>query len=416
MKLKDYNLSKEDVKAMTNKYMIETYERFDFVAEKAKGMYVYDENGNAYLDFYGGIAVNSVGSCNEKVVAAVHDQVDDIMHTFAYPYGVPQALLAKLICETVGMDKIYYQNSGTEANEAMIKMARKYGTDNYGANKYHIISAKNGFHGRTYGALSATGQTDNALQMGFKPMLPGFSYADFNNVESFREKITDDTIGIMLELVQAEGGVIPGTMEFVQGIRKLCDEKGLLLLVDEIQTGWCRTGKVMSFMHYNIKPDIFTMAKAMGGGLPISAICTTDKIAKTFSMGSHGTTFGGNSVCCAASFASINELLDRNLADNAAEVGSYFMNKLKELPHVKDVRGKGLLIGVEFESPIGVDVKHNCIDRKLLVTLIGKSLIRMVPPLILTSEDCDKAFDILKDSIEAALIKGAADSEVASAK
>lgn len=405
MKLNEAKLTKQELKDLTKKYMIETYERFDFIAQTAKDMYLYDEEGNGYLDFYGGVAVNSAGSCNEKVVEAVCEQVKDIIHTFNYPYTVPQVLLAKLICETIGMDKIFYQNSGAEANEAMIKMARKYGTDNYGPNKYHIITAKSSFHGRTYGAMSATGQPDNGCQLGFKPMLPGFSYADFNDVDSFRKLVTDDTIAIMIEPVQGEGGVRPATQEFIDGIKELCEEKGLLLLFDEIQTGWCRTGEVMAYMNYNIKPDIVSMAKAMGGGMPISAVCASEEVSKAFTMGSHGSTYGGNPVCCAAAYAQINELLDRKLADNAKKMGEYFMNKLKNLPHVKDVRGKGLLVGVEFDLPIGLDIKHNCIDRKLLVTLIGTSIIRMVPPLILTKADCDKAYEILKESVEAALAK-----------
>lgn len=405
MKLNEAKLTKQELKDLTKKYMIETYERFDFIAQTAKDMYLYDEEGNGYLDFYGGVAVNSAGSCNEKVVEAVCDQVKDIIHTFNYPYTVPQVLLAKLICETIGMDKIFYQNSGAEANEAMIKMARKYGTDNYGPNKYHIITAKSSFHGRTYGAMSATGQPDNGCQLGFKPMLPGFSYADFNDVDSFRKLVTDDTIAIMIEPVQGEGGVRPATQEFIDGIKELCEEKGLLLLFDEIQTGWCRTGEVMAYMNYNVKPDIVSMAKAMGGGMPISAVCASKEVSKAFTMGSHGSTYGGNPVCCAAAYAQINELLDRKLADNAKKMGEYFMNKLKDLPHVKDVRGKGLLVGVEFDLPIGLDIKHNCIDRKLLVTLIGTSIIRMVPPLILTKADCDKAYEILKESVQAALAK-----------
>lgn len=402
MKLKDKGLTAEDVKALVKKYMIETYERYDFVCERAKGMYLYDEKGQAYLDFYGGIAVNSAGNCNEKVVAAVKEQVEDVIHTFNYPYTIPQALLAKKICETIGMDKIFYQNTGTEANEAMIKMARKYGVEKYGPNKYHIVTAKNSFHGRTYGALTATGQPDNACQIGLKPMLPGFSYADFNDLESFKSLVTEDTIAIMIEPIQGEGGVIPATQEFMDGIKELCDEKGLLLLIDEVQTGWCRSGKIMAYMNYNVKPDIVSMAKAMGGGMPIAAICATEEVSKAFTMGSHGTTFGGNPVCCAASLAEIGELLDRHLAENAKEAGDYFMKKLETLPHVKAVRGKGLMIGVEFDAPLGLDIKHGCFDRKMLVTLIGSTVIRMIPPLIATKEDCDKAFDILKAAVEAA--------------
>lgn len=402
MRLKDTGLTVQDIKDKVNKYMIETYERFDFLAETAKGMYIYDENGTPYLDFYAGIAVNSAGNCNEKVVAAVRDQVGDIMHTFNYPYTIPQALLAEKICTTLGMDKIFFQNSGTEANEAMIKMARKYGVEKYGPHKYNIVTAKESFHGRTFGSMSATGQPDNACQIGFGDMTPGFSYAPFNDLKAFEEACTENIIAIMVEPVQGEGGVHPATQEFLQGLRKLCDERGMLLLLDEVQTGWCRTGAIMSYMNYGIKPDIVSMAKAMGGGMPIGAICATEEVAAAFTPGSHGSTFGGSPVSCAASLAEIDELLDRDLAGNAKEMGAYFMEELKKLPHVKEVRGQGLLVGVEFDDTVNaVDIKHGCFDRKLLVTAIGSSIIRMVPPLILTKEDCDKAFAILKETVEA---------------
>ena len=402
MRLKDTGLTVQDIKDKVNKYMIETYERFDFLAETAKGMYLYDENGTPYLDFYAGIAVNSAGNCNEKVVAAVKDQVSDIMHTFNYPYTIPQALLAEKICTTLDMDKIFFQNSGTEANEAMIKMARKYGVEKYGPHRYNIVTAKESFHGRTFGSMSATGQPDNACQVGFGDMTPGFSYAPFNDLKAFEEACTEDTIAIMVEPVQGEGGVHPATQEFMQGLRKLCDERGMLLLLDEVQTGWCRTGAVMSYMNYGIKPDIVSMAKAMGGGMPIGAICATAEVAAAFTPGSHGSTFGGSPVSCAASLAEIDELLSRDLAGNAKEMGAYFMEELKKLPHVKEVRGQGLLVGVEFDDTVNaVEIKHGCFDKKLLVTAIGSSIIRMVPPLILTKEDCDKAFAILKETVEA---------------
>lgn len=393
-------LTAQEVIDLTQKYMIETYQRFPFVATKAKGMYLYDENEQPYLDFYGGIAVNSTGSCNEKVVEAVRDQVGDIMHTFNYPYTIPQAVLAELVCRTLDMDKIFYQNSGTEANEAMIKLARKYGTDNFGPEKYHIITAKQSFHGRTYGAMSATGQPDNACQLGFKPMLPGFTYAEFNNLDSFKEAVSENTIGIMLEPVQGEGGVRLATNEFMKGIRKLCDDKGILLMMDEIQTGWCRTGKIMGYMNFDVKPDIISMAKGLGGGMPIGAICTTDKIAAAFNTGAHGTTFGGSPVCCAAAYAQVKELLGKKLDENAKTVGNYFMRKLSSLPHVKEIRGMGLLVGVEFDFNGAAEIKHGCLDRKLLVTAIGATIIRMVPPLIASMEDCDRAVDILKVSVE----------------
>ena len=401
MKLKDLGLTKEDIKEKVNTYMIETYERFDFVAETAYDMYLYDEEGTPYLDFYAGIAVNNAGNCNERVVAAIKDQVSDLIHTFNYPYTIPQALLAEKICTTIGMDKIYFQNSGTEANEAMIKMARKYGVDIFGPHKYEIITAKMSFHGRSVGSMSATGQPHNGCQKGFGAMTPGFIYAEFNNLQSFEAAVSDKTIAIMIEPVQGEGGVHPATQEFMKGIRKLCDQKGLLLLIDEIQTGWCRTGEVMSYMIYDIKPDIVSMAKAMGGGLPIGAICARKEVAKVFTPGSHGTTYGGNPVSCAASLGQITELLEKNLAENAKIMGNYFMGILNTLPFVKEVRGQGLLVGVEFENQISsVDIKHGCLERKLLITSIGSNIIRMVPPLTLRKKDCDKAFEIIKETIE----------------
>ena len=401
MRLAETGYTKEDIKGLVAKYMIDTYERFPMIAERAEDMYIYDENGEAYLDFYAGIAVNSAGNRNKKVVAAVKDQVDDIMHTFNYPYTIPQALLAEKVCTTIGMDKIFFQNSGTEANEAMIKMARKYGVEKYGPTHYNIVTAKDSFHGRSYGSMSATGQPDNGCQIGFKPMVPGFTYAEFNDLEAFKNAVTDDTIAVMVEPVQGEGGVHPATQEFMSGLRRLCDEKGMLLLLDEVQTGWCRTGAVMSYMNYGIKPDIVSMAKALGGGMPIGAICATAEVAKAFTPGSHGTTFGGHPVSCAAALAEVNELLDRDLAGNAKKMGSYFMDKLRTIPHVKEVRGQGLLVGAEFDGSVNaVDVKHKCFEKKLLITAIGNSVIRMVPPLIVTEENCDTAAAVIREAVE----------------
>ncbi|MEZ3435077.1 MAG: acetylornithine/succinylornithine family transaminase [Lachnospiraceae bacterium] len=400
MLLKETGLTAEDIKAKVNKYMIETYERFDFVAETAKDMYVRNEKGEAYLDFYAGIAVNSVGSCNPAVVEAVQEQAGQIMQTFNYPYTIPQALLAEKVCTATGMDKIFFQNSGAEANEAMIKMARKYGVEKYGPNKYNIVTAANSFHGRTFGAMSATGQPDNACQIGFGGMTPGFTYTEYNNLDAFKAACTENTAAIMIEPVQGEGGVNPGAPEFMKGLRRFCDENGILLLLDEVQTGWCRTGAVMSYMNYGIKPDIVSMAKAMGGGMPIGAICATKEAAKAFTPGSHGSTFGGHPVCCAAALAAVTELLDRDLAGNAKKMGGYFMSLLRTLPHVKEVRGQGLLVGVEFEDGLNsVEVKHACFDRKLLITAIGSNIIRMIPPLIVTKNDCKKAFEIIEAAV-----------------
>lgn len=400
MKAKEYGLTKQDIIEMSNKYMWDIGYRFPIVVEEAKDTMVKDVDGDEYLDFYAGIAVNSAGNCNEKVVAAIQEQAALAMHTSLYPYSVPQALLAKFICENIGMDRVFFQNSGTEANEAMIKMARKYGVEKYGPEHYHIVTAKKSFHGRTFGALTATGQPESGIQKGFGPLLPGFTYADYNDLESFKAACTENTIAIMVEPVQGEGGVYPATKEFLHGLRQLCDEKGMLLLFDEVQTGWCRCGETMTFMHYGVKPDAVTMAKAMGGGMPIGAIAATEECAKALNPGAHGSTYSGNPVCCAASYAQITELLERNLASNAKEMGEYFMEQLKTLPDIKEVRGLGLLVGIEFNNVDAVQVKVKAMEKKLLVTATSNRIIRMVPPLIITKEDCDKAVAILREAIE----------------
>ncbi|MGN0436095.1 MAG: aspartate aminotransferase family protein [Wujia sp.] len=395
MKLQDTGKTKEEIKEMYQTYFYETFKRFDFIADAGEEAYITDENGEQYLDFMAGIAVNSAGHCNKRVVEAIIEQCQSIMHASNYFYTVPQVMLAERICKSIGFEKIYYQNSGAEANEVMIKLARKYGKDNYGPNRYKIVTAFNSFHGRTLGTLAATGQPGSAIQNNYDPLVPGFTYAEYNNLESFKSCVDENTIAIMVEPVQGEGGVIPATQEFLQGLRELCDEKDMLLLFDEVQTGWGRTGSLMGFMEYGVKPDAVSMAKAMGGGMPIGAMCTSAKLALTFGPGAHGSTFAGNPVACAASYAQIGEIVDNKLPENARKVGAYFMDRLKELPEVKEVRGKGLMIGVEFNSDIATDVKYNAADNGLLITAVRPAVIRLVPPLNVTTEECDKAFDIL---------------------
>lgn len=396
---KDYGLTKEDIIEISDKYLLDTGYHFPIVVEDAKGAVLRDANGKEYLDFYAGIAVNSAGNCNEAVVKAVQEQVAQVMHTSLYPYNTPQAMLAKLICEETGFDRVFFQNSGTESNEAMIKMARKYGIEKYGENHYHIVTAKRSFHGRTFGSMIATGQPESAIQKGFHPDLTGFSYAEYNHLDSFREACTENTIAIMVEPVQGEGGVYPATKEFLEGLRKLCDERGMLLLFDEVQTGWCRCGETMAFMHYGVKPDAISMAKALGGGLPLGGVAMTQECADALNPGSHGCTFSGNPVCCAAGYASVKELLDKNLSENAKKMGAYFMEQLHTLPHVKEVRGLGLLVGLELEDVDAIQVKIKAMEHGLLVTSTSNRIIRMVPPLIITKDDCDKAVSILKAAI-----------------
>lgn len=401
MHLSDFNMTKEQLKELYDTYFYETFKRFDFVADRGEGSYIYDENGREYLDFMAGIAVNSTGHCNKNVVNAIKEQAEAMMHASNYFYTIPQARLAKLICDSIGMEKIYFQNSGAEANEVMIKLARKYGKDNYGPDRYNIVTAYNSFHGRTLATLAATGQPDSAIQKNYDPFIPGFSYAVYNDLASFEAACTENTIAVMVEPVQGEGGIIPATKEFLQGLRKLCDERDMLLLFDEVQTGWGRTGALMAFMDYGVKPDAVSMAKAMGGGMPIGAMCTSTRLALTFGPGAHGSTYAGNPVCCAASYAQINEIIEGKLPENAKRVGAYFMEKLKSLPCVKEVRGKGLMIGVEFNSDISNDVKYNCADKGLLITAVRPSVIRLVPPLNVTETECDKAFYILNKVVSA---------------
>lgn len=395
MDLKSTGKTKEEIKEMYNKYFYETFQRLDFIAEKGEDDYVIDETGKRYLDFMAGIAVNSAGHCNKKVVEAITEQAHQMMHASNYCYTIPMVMLAQRICDAIGMEKIYFQNSGAEANEVMIKLARKYGKDNFGPNRYHIVTAKNSFHGRTLATLAATGQPGTAIQKNYDPMIPGFSYADFNNVQSFADACTEDTIAIMVEPVQGEGGVIPATKEFLQGLRKLCDERNMLLLFDEVQTGWGRTGSLMAFMGYDVKPDCVSMAKAMGGGMPIGAMCTSAKLALTFGPGAHGSTYAGNPVACAASYAQIGEIMDQKLPENADKIGAYFREELLKLPCVKEVRGRGLMIGVEFNKDIATDVKYQSADEGLLITAVRPNVIRLVPPLNITEKECDEAFAIL---------------------
>ncbi len=401
MILSDFGMNKDELVATAEKYMNETFKRYDFIADKCKDEYIYDEDGGEYLDFLGGIAVNSVGGCNEAVISAIKEQCDQMIHASNYFYTVPQTMLAKLICETIGMDKVQFQNSGAEANEVMIKLARKYGNDRYNGKRYKIVTALNSFHGRTLATLSATGQPGSAIHHGFEPLVDGFKYAEFNNLKSFEEACTDDVIAVMIEPIQGEGGVYPATQEFVTGLRELCDKKGMLLLFDEVQTGWGRSGEIMAYMNYGIKPDAVSMAKAMGGGMPIAAMCATNEAFTALGAGTHGTTFGGNPVCCAASYAAISEIVNRKLDVNAKEMGEYFMAELRKLPHVTEVRGKGLLVGVVFDKDIAADIKHEAFDRRMLMSVVKPAVIRMVPPLIVTKEDIDKAVLIIKECIDA---------------
>ena len=393
-------MNKQEYMDCEDKALLHTYNRFPLVLDHGEGVYLYDTDGKKYLDFAAGIAVEALGYSNEAYKQALKDQIDKITHTSNLYYNVPIMEAAEKFLKVSKMDRVFFTNSGAEAIEGAIKAAKKYAYTRDGHADHEIIAMNHSFHGRTLGALSVTGNAH--YREPFEPLCGGVKFADFNDIESVKAQVTEKTCAIIFETVQGEGGIYPAEESFMKEISALCKEKDILLILDEIQCGMGRTGEMFAWQHYGIKPDIVSMAKALGGGMPIGAICATAEVAKAFTPGSHGTTFGGHPVCCAAALAEVNELLDRDLAGNAAKIGAYFMEQLKTLPHVKEVRGQGLLVGVEFDDTIsGVDVKHECLHRHLLITAIGAHIIRMIPPLIINKEDCDKAVAIIREAVEA---------------
>ena len=389
-----------ELKSEENKYVMNTYGRFPIALDHGEGATLWDVEGKKYIDLASGIGVNCLGYANPAIIDAIDKQAHKLMHVSNLFTTEPMVQVAKKLVEKTHLGgKVFFANSGAEANEGAIKLARKYSFDKYGEGRFKVLTLINSFHGRTVTTLKATGQ--ERFHNYFFPFTEGFDYAVANDIKSVRAKADDMTCAIMMELIQGEGGVLPLDREFVKEVEKLCREKDMLLIIDEVQTGIGRTGSLFAFQQYDIKPDVVTMAKGLGGGMPIGAICATAEVAKAFSAGSHGTTFGGHPVSCAAALAEVNELLDRDLAGNAKKVGDYFAAKLEKLPHVKEVRHQGLLVGVEFDDTIGgVDVKHGCLDRHLLITAIGAHIIRMIPPLIVTEEECDKAVAIIEDTIK----------------
>ena len=402
MRLKDTGLTAAELKAQVKKYMIETYERMDFVADYAEGIYMYDENGEAYLDFYAGIAVNCLGNCNPKVVKAVQEQSALIMQTFNYPYTIPQAVLSKEICETIGMDKVMYQNSGAEANEAMIKIARKWGIENIGPDAWHIITAKKSFHGRTFGALSVTGNPH--YREAFEPMIGNIRFADLNDYDSVLSQVNDRTCAIILETVQGEGGIHPAGEEFLKKLRALCDERDILLILDEIQCGMGRTGTMFAWQRFGVKPDIMTTAKALGCGVPVGAFVMTEKVgAHSLTSGDHGTTYGGNPLAGAA-ICKVFELYEKeNILENVNHVGAYLGKKLEELAEkydfIEERRGVGLMRGLACSIPVG-DIINRALEKGLILINAGTNILRFVPPLVITEQNVDDMIRILTECLD----------------
>ena len=390
-------MNSEKVVQRDNDYVLHTYNRNPIVLAMGHGLCAEGPEGQKYLDFTSGIGVNSLGYCDIGWAEAVSRQAHKLQHTSNLYYTAPCGKLARRLCRLTGMDKVFFANSGAEANEGAIKAARKYSFDHYGEDRYTIITLVNSFHGRTIATLTATGQ--GVFHNYFGPFNEGFQYAEAGDIAALAELVDRHTCAVMLELVQGEGGVMALDPEYVQAVRRLCDEKDLVLIVDEVQTGVGRTGTFLCCEHYNLKPDIVTLAKGLGGGLPVGAVLLSSKVSGGMGPGTHGSTFGGNPVVCAGANAVLDHM-DTGFLANVNERAVQLRAGLAKLPHVRGVSGIGLMVGIEFESGIeAAQVLAACRDRGLLV-LTAKTRLRLLPPLVLTEHDVDNALAILRTVLE----------------
>ncbi len=397
------SLRNADPMALSESVLMKNYGKPSLCFVRGSGVWLYDSDGHAYLDFLSGIAVASLGHSHPKVAAAVAAQAEKLVHV-SNLYGNEvgpkvAAMLNRLILQ--GTDspdgRIFFANSGAEVNEAAIKLARKFG---HASGRYEIITALHSFHGRTMGALSATGQ--RAKQAPFEPLLPGFTHVEWDDVAAIEASITDRTVAVMLEPIQGEGGVVDPGPGYLPSVRELCDRRGLLLIIDEVQTGLGRTGAWFCFQHHRILPDIVTMAKALGSGMPIGACWAKEQVAAAFSAGDHGTTFGGQPLAASAALATIRELIEIDAPARAAELGRLIDKNLKGREGIRCVSGSGLLRGVYLEQPIAKRVAELCQSKKLIVNPIGENTIRLAPPLVVSSSEVDRACELLAESIREA--------------
>ena len=394
-------MNEKETMALADKNRMQTYKRFPIVLAKGLGQKVWDENGKEYLDFVAGIAVCNLGHSHPGVTAAVAEQLEKLTHVSNLYYTEPQAQLAKLLVDNSFADKVFFCNSGAEANEAAIKLARKYAHENLGGNKFELITMKDSFHGRTMATITATGQ--EKFQFGFTPLLEGFTYVPFNDVSALEAAISEKTCGIMVEPIQGEGGVNIPDAQYLTKVRQICDRHKILLIVDEVQTGIGRTGKLFAYEHSGIRPDIMTLAKALGNGFPVGAMLATDKIARSFSPGNHASTFGGNPLAMAAANATVKIILQEDILNNCRKVGDYFQFQLKKLQQkhkiINEIRGKGLMIAVALSIEAG-DIVNKCLQKGLLINSTGGKTLRFVPPLIITNQDVNCSIGILDEAME----------------
>ena len=382
-----------NTKELDNQYVAHAYGRFDVALTKGQGSTLYDENGKKYIDFGSGIGVTAFGINDPVWTKAVEEQLHRVQHTSNLYYTAPCGKLAKKLCKRTGTSKVFFGNSGAEANEGAIKAARKYSFDKYGADRYNVITLVNSFHGRTIATLTATGQ--GVFHNYFGPFNEGFQYVKAGDISALTEMVDRHTCAVMLELVQGEGGVVALDPEYVQAVRALCDEKDLVLIVDEVQTGVGRTGTFLCCEHYGLKPDIVTLAKGLGGGLPIGAVLMNEKVAAGMGPGTHGSTFGGNPVVCAGANVVVDRM-DQSFLANVNERAVQLRAGIAKLPHVKSISGIGLMVGIEFYDLKAADVLAACREAGLLV-LTAKTRLRLLPPLTLSEHDVDMALEILSD-------------------
>ena len=382
------------IKEIDNKYVAHTYGRFDLALVKGKGAVAYDTDGKEYIDLTSGIGVNSFGYCDDVWADAVRAQLENIQHTSNLYYTEPCAKLAQLLCEKTGMEKVFFSNSGAEANECAIKAAREYAAVNKGEEYYTIVTLVNSFHGRTITTLAATGQ--DSMHANFKPMTEGFVYAEANNIEDLRAKVAENKCAaIMAEVVQGEGGVIPLTQEFMDEIFKLAEEYNLVTVIDEVQTGNGRLGSLYGYMKYGVQPDIVSTAKGLAGGLPMGATMFSKKTADVYKPGMHGSTFGGNPICAAAAVSIIERIDDAFLAE-VEDKAAMLWAELEGAEGIKSVSGMGLMVGIETEKDAGEIIKE-CMDKGVL-TLKAKNKVRLLPPLNIPKETLRKALDVIKEA------------------
>lgn len=386
-----------ELQTLDNTYVAHTYKRTALAVEKGGGAVAADGEGREYIDFSSGIGVNSLGFVHPAWVEAVKAQVDQLAHISNLYYTQPMIKLAEALCQRTGMSRVFFGNSGAEANEGAIKTARKYGEDHYGPQRHEIVCLVNSFHGRTIATLAATGQ-DNFHQH-FGPFPAGFVFARADDIDDLNDKVTENTCAIMMECIQGEGGVVPLDPEFIAAVARLCKEKDILLVVDEVQTGVGRTGKFLCAEHYGLKPDIVTLAKGLGGGLPIGAVLFGEKTKDTLCPGDHGSTFGGNPVSCAGALAVMETIDDKFLAD-VTKKGNYIAEKVAALPGVTSVTGKGLMLGISLEGPCTAgEVAAACAEAGLIV-LTAKEKIRLLPPLTITMQEIDKGLALFADVLQ----------------